>query len=151
MSATALTPAPPSMTTSLTTSDIRSSPSALRRHQKNRLLGHLDKFRRKVYEEGITPNNFPYSSWLRAGVRRQVQLAGAKWLLADLPSIQIASPTTEQQATNLDLVALEESSGLQGDLKRRRDESIDVGRGLKNRLSIRMLFDPIVYNIKKND
>ncbi|XP_019182533.1 PREDICTED: uncharacterized protein LOC109177592 [Ipomoea nil] len=42
------------------------------------LLGHLDKFCKTAYEEGILPEEFPFGAWLRAGPRRHVKLVGAK-------------------------------------------------------------------------
>ncbi|XP_019166658.1 PREDICTED: uncharacterized protein LOC109162409 [Ipomoea nil] len=34
------------------------------------ILGHIDKFCRKAYENGISPESFPFGSWMRAGLRR---------------------------------------------------------------------------------
>ncbi|XP_031090963.1 uncharacterized protein LOC115995955 [Ipomoea triloba] len=89
------------------------------------LLGHSDKFCRMVYEKGISPDNFPYGAWLRAGSRRQVQPVGAKWLLAELPSKPNVTPSSDILVSPLELVERVESSGLQGDLKRRRDDTIE--------------------------
>ncbi|XP_019183931.1 PREDICTED: uncharacterized protein LOC109178832 [Ipomoea nil] len=33
------------------------------------VLGHSDKFCKKVYEEGAEPDAFPYGAWMRAGAR----------------------------------------------------------------------------------
>ncbi|XP_019171083.1 PREDICTED: uncharacterized protein At4g02000-like [Ipomoea nil] len=86
------------------------------------ILGHSDKFCKTVYEEGILPEAFPFGAWLRAGPRRQVKPVGAKWLLQ--------TPTAEPEPSSLPpvgpppvvIVGLVESGGLQGDLKRRREE-----------------------------
>ncbi|XP_019189995.1 PREDICTED: uncharacterized protein At4g02000-like [Ipomoea nil] len=45
------------------------------------VLGHSDKFCKRVYEEGILPEALPFGSWMRAGPRRQAKPIGAKWLL----------------------------------------------------------------------
>ncbi|XP_019161976.1 PREDICTED: uncharacterized protein LOC109158517 [Ipomoea nil] len=45
------------------------------------VLGHSDKFCRRVYEEGIELDEFPFGTWMRASSRRQVKPVGAKWLL----------------------------------------------------------------------
>ncbi|XP_019150072.1 PREDICTED: uncharacterized protein At4g02000-like [Ipomoea nil] len=84
------------------------------------LLGHTDKFCSKVYEEGIQPEAFPFGSWMRAGQRRQPKPVGAKWLLPSLP--QQPEPHTPPGPSPLELVAMEENVGLQGELKRRREE-----------------------------
>ncbi|XP_019149880.1 PREDICTED: uncharacterized protein LOC109146685 [Ipomoea nil] len=87
------------------------------------VLGHSEKFCRKVYEEGVTPEEYPYGAWMRAGARRQARPIGAKWLLADLPQ----TPTVMQESIvgekPRDVTEIEEASGIQGELKRRREGS----------------------------
>ncbi|XP_019180235.1 PREDICTED: uncharacterized protein At4g02000-like [Ipomoea nil] len=87
------------------------------------VLGHTDKFCKTVYEEGILPEAFPFGSWLRAGPRRQVKPVGAKWLLSQSSSSIAHSAVPPAGPPPPALVVLEESNGLQGDLKRHREET----------------------------
>ncbi|XP_019197295.1 PREDICTED: uncharacterized protein LOC109191165 [Ipomoea nil] len=86
------------------------------------LLGHIDKFCKKVYEEGIEPECFPYGSWMRAGARRQAKPVGAKWLLPSTGHAPVVNTGAGFTQTPLDMVTLEEAGGIQGDLKRRRED-----------------------------
>ncbi|XP_019182014.1 PREDICTED: uncharacterized protein LOC109177168 [Ipomoea nil] len=93
------------------------------------ILGHLDKFCKTVYQEGILPEAFPFGAWLRAGPRRQVKTVGAKWLLpATAMSAAVATLPSAGPPPAV-LVDTEEARGLQGDLKRRRGEEEDTTFG----------------------
>lgn len=87
------------------------------------LLGHSDKFCRKVYEEGLTPKDYPYGAWLRAGGRRQSQPVGAKWLLPDLPATPFFVVQNET-ATPHNPSQVEAEVVMQGELKRRREDNV---------------------------
>lgn len=87
------------------------------------LLGHSDKFCRKAYEEGLTPKDYPYGAWLRAGGRRQSQPVGAKWLLLDLPATPFFVDKADAVPVS-DPKHVEEDVILQGELKRRREGTV---------------------------
>ncbi|XP_019162222.1 PREDICTED: uncharacterized protein LOC109158785 [Ipomoea nil] len=85
------------------------------------VLGHSEKFCKKAYDEGLEPDIYPYGAWMRVGARRQVRPIGAKWLLQDLPSAASPAPTQNSGSTIQEVEAVEPSTGLHGDLKRRRE------------------------------
>ncbi|XP_019171512.1 PREDICTED: uncharacterized protein At4g02000-like [Ipomoea nil] len=74
------------------------------------LLGHIDKFCRKAYEENIPPEDFPFGSWMRAGPRRQVRQVGARWILQS--TTQVAPIPEASGPSPLTLVTAVESVGL---------------------------------------
>lgn len=84
------------------------------------LLGHSDKFCKKVYEEGILPKDYPYGGWMRAGARRQAKPVGAKWLLSDLPA-KAAFVEAAPRSTTANPDQLEAGIVLHGEHKRRRE------------------------------
>ncbi|XP_031101918.1 uncharacterized protein LOC116005821 [Ipomoea triloba] len=84
------------------------------------LIGHSERFCRKVYEQGIEPKDYPYGAWLRAGVRRPPKPVGAKWLLADLPNTPSCVPSTPAIPSSQS-GQVEEGVVLHGDLKRSRE------------------------------
>lgn len=84
------------------------------------LIGHSDRFCRKVYEEGVEPKDYLYGVWMRVGIRRPPKPVGAKWLLADLPLEAVCVPTTPAIPV-LNPLQTENTNVMQGDLKRRRE------------------------------
>ncbi|XP_019156580.1 PREDICTED: uncharacterized protein LOC109153201 [Ipomoea nil] len=91
------------------------------------VMGHSDKFCKTVYEEGILPEAFPFGTWMRAGPRRQVKPVGAKWLLSSSTPAEPTMNTLAAGPPPAMIVAMENTAGLQGDLKRRREEDEAVG------------------------
>ncbi|XP_019170448.1 PREDICTED: uncharacterized protein LOC109166019 [Ipomoea nil] len=64
----------------------------------------------KAYENGISPESFPFGSWMRAGPSRQAKPVGAKWLLPkDATSIL---PSSLPGPSPLELVTIQESTGV---------------------------------------
>ncbi|XP_019158007.1 PREDICTED: uncharacterized protein LOC109154735 [Ipomoea nil] len=55
------------------------------------ILGHTKKFCKKIYEEGIEPEAFPFGAWMKAGPRRQVKLVGARWLLPSKSKVVVVA------------------------------------------------------------
>ncbi|XP_019192833.1 PREDICTED: uncharacterized protein LOC109187167 [Ipomoea nil] len=92
-----------------------------------RVLGHVDKFCKRVYEEGTTPEEFPFGPWMRAGPRRQVRPVVAKWLLSSQATLMTPSNVPAAGPTPRATVSLEENGGIQGELKRRREDSGSSG------------------------
>ncbi|XP_019167573.1 PREDICTED: uncharacterized protein LOC109163273 [Ipomoea nil] len=91
------------------------------------VLGDIDKFCRNAYEDGIPPESFPFDSWMRAETRRQAKPVGAKWLL--LKDAPLNTTPSTPGPSPLALVSVQESTGLHGELKRRR-ESAEVHNGV---------------------
>lgn len=89
------------------------------------LIGHSDRFCRKVYEEGIEPKDYLYGTWLRAGFRRPPKPVGANWILKDLPVDAVCVPSTPAIPVS-NPVLVENMSIVHADLKRRREDGGDV-------------------------